>query len=310
MKSSFLLIIPALLVALFSSCKKDDGSHNTTTPGSYRSLDEAMLSTAPKAKSTSLIVASGDTLYSYGGTRFIIPPNVFETLNGGKVTGSVNITIQDWLKKGDMIFGRVLPLNYGAVLNSGGEAFIQVTQNGQVLRIRKDTFITVQFPQFGSGLTGLTGWTGRAVIGSANTVNWLPADPTQIAPGPNTADSIAVICDTLHYIQAANPLTASTYANFTVKVTGPVELEQSMAYAMYDNIKAVFPLPSVTNGQVNAVQVPLVPSVPMHIAVMGINKGQFFGGFVAVDNPQSDSTYTVKLTAQEPPTVRLQMNSY
>src|SRR5690349_2584227 len=108
MKRSLLLLVPALIMALIFSCKKEDGGdHNTVIPGvSYRSLDEAINSTAPKARTTSFGVASGDTIVAPGGTIFMIPPNAFETLTGGRVTGSVQITVQDWLLKGDMVFGR------------------------------------------------------------------------------------------------------------------------------------------------------------------------------------------------------------
>src|SRR5438045_3861462 len=104
MKRSLLLLIPALFAALIFSCNKEDGGeHNTVIPEvTYRSLDEAINSTAPKAKITSFGVASGDTIVAPGGTTFLIPPNAFETLTGGKVTGSVQIKVQDWLLKGDM----------------------------------------------------------------------------------------------------------------------------------------------------------------------------------------------------------------
>lgn len=305
MKSARILLVPALLLALFSSCKKDDGSHNTVVPGSgFRTLDEAMASTAPKEKSTSFGVASGDTLFGPGGTKFIVPPNVFETLTGQKVTGSVKITMNDWLMRGDMVFGKVLPLNYGKVIQSGGEAFIQVTQNGQILRIRKDTFLTVMFPQFGIGTAGMQPWTGRDMISSANRVNWLPAAPGQLLP-TDIADTISVRADTLHYIAVGNLVPTGSVANFRISVNSPKVLEQSMAIALYKGSRSMFPLPSVENGQVNAVQ---VPQAPMNIAVFGINQGQFFGGIVDVDNPSSDSTYVVKLKATEPPTLRLEMN--
>jgi len=77
MKRSLLLLIPVLFALLIVSCKKDEGEHNTVTPGSgFRSLDEAVNSTAPQPKNTSLSVSSGDTLFGPGGTKFIIPPNV------------------------------------------------------------------------------------------------------------------------------------------------------------------------------------------------------------------------------------------
>jgi hypothetical protein len=308
MKRSFLLLIPALFALLIVSCKKgEEGPHNTVTPGSgFRSLDEAINSTAPKAKSTSLSVSGADTLFGPGGTKFIIPANVFETLTGGKVTGSVNITVNDWLHKGDMVFGRVLPNNFERLLQSGGEAFIQITQNGQILRIRKDTFVTVMFPQFGSGVTGMTGWVGRSMIGSANTVNWIPAVPGLLTP-TDIADTVSVRADTLHYIQAALPYAPPESGNYTVRLTSSVVMEQSMAVALVDGVKTIFPLPSAQNGQVNVINGPT--KVPLHIAVMGINKGQFFGGIVAVDDPRSDSTYSVTLKAMEPPTLRLQLNA-
>jgi hypothetical protein len=305
---------------LIFSCKKEDGSNqNTVTPGSYRSLDEAVASTAPIARSTSISVSAGDTLYGPGGTRFVIPANVFETLTGGKVTGSVQVTINDWIKKGDMVFGRVLPImyfkadadepTYEKPLLSAGEAFIQVTQNGQILRIRKDTNIWVQFPQFGVNVPDMTGWSGRTMIGSANTVNWQSVDTPWLFAEYLT-DTLSVRSDTLHYIQAALPFNfGNSYLNFTVRLNSPVALEQSMAVAMYANNNALFPLPSVVGGEIKAVGIPASASTPLQIVVMGINKGNFYGGIVDVASPTLDSIYQVTVLPMEPPTLKLMLNA-
>lgn len=321
MKRYLLLFVPVLIAAtLFNACKKDDeGQRNTVTPGAYRSLEEAVNSTAPVAKSTAMSVSSGGILVAPGGTTIIFPPNAFETLSGGKVTGSVNVTVNDWLHKGDMVFGRVLPITYYKTdppaqgetfdkpLASAGEAFIQVTQNNQVLRVRKDQHVMVLFPQQPGGplLSTPIGWVGRTMIGSGNTVNWLAVDTNVLLP-IQYADTIALRADTLHYVQAAEQLGISGFSNFTIKLNSSVTLEKSMAVALYDGYKAIFPLPGANGGEI---RVSGVPAMPMHIAVMGINQGNFYGGVVSVPSPASDSTYSVIIKAQEPATLRLHLNS-
>ena len=306
MKRSLLLLIPALAMTFIFSCKKDDdGQHNSVTNGSFRSLDEALYASAPVSRSTSIIVPTGGRLTAPGGTVFIFPPNAFETLTGGKVTGSVEVTIQDWLQKGDMIYGKVLPLSYGKPLQSAGEAYVAVTQNGVPLHVRKGVHVMVLFPQFGGNTPIMTGWVGRTLPGGANTVNWL--EDTTALKTNILVDTISLSADTLHYIQAAVPLEfGSTYSTFTVPLNSPVALESSMAVALYDGIKAVFPLPAPRDGKINAVG---VPSSAMHIAVMGIAGGKFYGGIVAVPSPKSDSIYPVTIMAVEPPTFKLQLNS-
>ena len=306
MKRFTYLLLPGLMLTLLFSCKKnEDGEHNTVTPGAYRTLDEAVASTAPIARSTSISVSSGDTsLTAANGTRFIFPPNAFETLNGGKVTGSVQVTIQDWLKKGDMFFGKVQPLSYGEPLESGGEAFVQITQNGEVLRLKPGLFITVKFPQFGLSGPSFSGYKGRTIIGSQNTVNWIE-DMDQITAS-TLVDTVAVKSDTLHYVQAAVPFPFNGYNNFTVTMTTPVTLEQSLAVVLYDGHKAMYPLESAIDNIVHAQH---VPSAPLHLVVMGINAGNFYGGIVAIPAPGTDSTYQVIIKNTTPASLRLQMNN-
>ena len=305
MKRSFLLL-PAVLAILGLSCTKgDEGVHTTVTPGSYRTLNEALSSIAPLSRTVSLGVASGGSVYGTGGTRFYFPPNVFETFSVKFVTGSVQVTVNDWLLKGDMVFGKVLPLTYGKLMRSSGEGYVSVTQDGAPIRIRKGMRIMVNFPQFGANNPTLTGWVGRTVDGSANTINWLEVDTNTIKV-VSFADSVSVRADTIGYLQAGTPFTGPN-ANFTVRLTAPVTLENTAVVALYDGTRSVFPLPSVQNGQVSAVS---VPSSAIHVAVMGINTGQFYGGVVAIPNPQTDSIYTVIIKQVEPPTFKLLLNTY
>jgi len=305
MKRSILYLSVVLFAGFFSSCKQsDNGQLNSVTPGGYTSLDQAVYSAAPISRSTSIIVPTGANLVAPNGTLFSFPPNAFETLTGQNVTGSVQVTFNDWLKKGDMVFGKVLPISYGMPLLSGGEAYVQVTQNGQVLRLHPGTFISVHYPQFGATNPSFNGYIGNNLLGSDNTVNWLSVDTNYILPVA-AGDTVFARCDTMGYVQIAVPFTSTGNSNFTVTLNAPVTMEQTMAVALYDAGKAIYPLEAATNGVVHAIS---VPQAPMHLAVMGINSGNFYGGIVAIPTPASDSNYTVILKEIQPMNFRLQLN--
>lgn len=307
MKAYLLLLLPVLALSVFS-CKRDDGDGNSVTPGTgYRTLEDALVAGSPKMRSTGLIVASGDTLYGGSGSRIMIPPNAFETLTGGRVTGSVNISYQDWILKGDMVYGHVLPLSYGRPLMTVGQAYLYVTQNGQALRVNKDTEIVFQFPQYGAVPgTGMQGWTGRSVISATSIVNWLALGKDGKLRPSIVADSVNLIADTLGYVAAGDFFNAAPEVNFNVNVSSTAPLETSLAVALYDNVRAVYPLPFVSNGRIIASG---IPGGAMHIAVMGINKGVFYAGMVPVASAASDSTYIVNVKPTDPAAFRLSMNA-
>lgn len=303
-------ILPATILALsIAACKKDDnGEHNTVTPGNgYTTLDGALSPSAPISRTFSIVVPSGDTFMLTGGARIGIPVNAFETLTGGKVTGAAQVTFNEWPHKGDMVFGKVMPLTYGLPFNTGGQVYISVTQNGQPLRLKKGTFIRVWLPQFSQTITTPTGFEGRDQISSANLVNWLPVLDTNINVNTSIADTLLLRCDTLGYLSAGGDLPfGGTRSNFTVKLNSPVNLETSMGVVSYDTYRSVFPLTSAENGQINATN---VPTLPMHIAVMGVKSGQFYGGIATVPAPASDSIYTVTLKPIAPATFKLQLDA-
>lgn len=305
MKRSLLILVPLLITGLLFSCSKNNSGLSSVTPGTpYQSLDEALASVAPVALSTTVIVSQGAKLIAPGGTTFYIPPNAFQTLRGAKVTGSVNVTFNDWLKKGDMIFGKVLPLHYGETIESGGEAYLYVSQNGEAVRLKKDIHVNVNFPQFGATGPAFTGWVGRDFLGSANIVNWL--EDTAKLHTAIVGDTVQLIADTLHYISIATPNIYSSSNSFTITMDAPVELQQSMAVAMFDGKKVLFPIPSAQNGIFYATK---VPEGDIHVTVMGVNSGEFYGGILAIPNPGTDSTYKVVVKKMAPATLKLQLNA-
>jgi hypothetical protein len=312
MKRSLLLLLPAVAAMLLFSCNKgDNNTLNTTTPGGYASLDDIFNRTAPAATTQSIIVSQGGSILSRGGTRFIIPRDAFQTYSGAIVTGSVDVKVYDWVQKGDMVFGRVLPVSNNEALYSSGEAYIEVTQKGAPVRLRQGYTIQILFPQFGHLAGGDSAYVGRAVAGSSNTVNWYGLDAGGTV-GAWSTDTIVLATDSFHYVAASHFLPNSGYHNFSITLNTPVALEQTMAVALFDNLKAVYPVSSAVNNTISAQH---IPGGPIHLAVMGVNKGVFYAGIVGISGypgspgPGTDSTYQVDIRQVDPQAFRLQMNA-
>lgn len=304
MKRSLLLIVPFVVAAFASSCNKEGGALNTVTPGGYSSLDDIFAATALPPVTQSIKVSSGGEIISSGGARVLFPANAFQTYSGTIVTGSVDVTVQDWIKKGDMVFGRVLPVSNNEALSTSGQAYIEVTQKGVPVRLRKGFRVAVKFPQFNLLSNNDSLYLGRKVAGSVNTVNWYSKD-TGGGSFP-LGDTVVLTSDSLRYIASSHFLLPSENKNFSLRVNAPVVLEQTLAVALIDGVRSVYPVASAINNNIYAQH---MPNMPMHVAVMGINKGVFYAGIADVPAPQNDSTWQVTLKQVAPQAFRLQLNS-
>jgi hypothetical protein len=304
MKRSLLLIVPFMAVALMFSCKKEEGSHNTVTPGGYKSMDDLFAATAHTPTTQSIKVSTGGEIISKGGTHILFPPNAFQSYNGAIITGSVDVKVNDWVRKGDMVFGKVLPVSNNQALTTSGQAYIEATQNGVPVRLRKGYRVILKFPQLNVFSTGDSLYLGRAVAGSVNTVNWYTNDTGGVSNV--VADTAYLTSDSLRYIASSHYLNPSDHANFTVRVDAPISLEQTVAVALLDGVRCVYPVSSAIN---NTIWAEHIPAMPLRVAVMGITKGVFYGGIVQVENPKTDSVWTVTMKEVAPQNFRLQMNA-
>lgn len=307
MKRSFLLL-SALTVLMFASCKRGDNPGlNTVTPGGYATLDDIFTRTAPPVTTQSIKVSSGGSVRSWGGTRVFIPRDAFISYSGALLTGSVDVKVYDWVRKGDMVFGKVLPVSNNEPLVTSGQLYIEITQNGVPVRLRSGAAYRIQayFPQFNSpGAGGDNLYLGRAVAGSVNIVNWFGTSPN--GSTTNIGDTTLLVSDSLRYIAASQPMAVSGYTNFTVRINTPVELEQSLAVAVYDNMRSVYPVASARNNTISAEH---IPAGKLHFAVMGVNKGVFYAGMVPIPTPMTDSSYQVEVKQMDAQAFRLQLNA-
>lgn len=303
-----LLLLSGLAALLFSACSKsEDPPQNYLVSGPYSNIAQVMASGAPKAVNASVSVTSGGTARAQGGTRVVIPPNAFVDAQGLAVSGAVDVSVTDWLRRGDMIFGNVLPISNGQPLISGGQMHIAVTQNGKPVFVRPGRQLKVELPQFGTPVPGMELFIGRTAAGGGNQVNWFKADSgsAQLVYG---ADTISFFPDTVGYYNADQFMSNPNYQSFTVDLRS----DDTGAYkgmtmvALYQQYRALWPL-NVTS-EPGRFREDHVPDIPVHLVAYGIRNGYFYAGYVTV-TPKTGSSYVVNVQRTEPADFKKLLNS-
>jgi len=292
-----LFIIAGFGLLAFTSCKKGDGQ-NTAVNGPYTSLSDVYGKLAPTPKTTSISVSSGGTVTASGGTRYVFPPNAFVTSTGASVTGSVQVVVNDWLNRADMIFGKVIPISNGNSLESGGQAYVSVTQNGQEVFMKPGSRYEMKLPQFGKTVSGMDLFRGKEVIDATNTVQWRALDSNFGGYLVYNGDTISMFSDSMGYYNADRFMSSPNYQSFTVNASD-ASIQSMTAFALYDNVRGMwsFTMPSAEH----------IPNIPVHIVVMGIKNGDFYGGILGI-TPQTGQTYTVPMAKVDVLSFRQQIN--
>lgn len=291
------LILTGLAILSLAACKRVDNSPQTR----YGSLSETrvLLERAPNVQT---VDGGNGGSYIFGRCRVIVPANAFQTWSGGAVTGSIELQIRDVLRRGEMIFTRVLPVSNGDPLVSGGEVQIHAQQNGNPLRLRPGVALEIRIPQGGQDPAGMQLFLGQHIENinndGANLINWQQRRNAPQGGIIINGDTINLITDTVGWCNADRFLQNPNYQTFTVSVNGPTGFQQGeiLGYAPYDNFLGVWPL---TNRSGNVYSETHVPDVPVHFVVYGVKDGQFYGG-IAAATPANGGNYTVTLSATTP----------
>src|SRR6185437_3037252 len=138
------IIFPLLVLLTLSviSCKKNDkSSPANNTPGSYTSLSSIYRQLAPKSKIVTVNADDGSSFYGNSGTRYIFPAGAFVKGDGTNVTGNIQIEVNEFLNKSDMLFSEILPVSNGLPLLSAGEIYVNATQGGQKIYLKPWTYL-------------------------------------------------------------------------------------------------------------------------------------------------------------------------
>lgn len=308
MKNTFFLAGAFLL--LLAACKKDDDtSKNYVVSGPYGNMDDAYASAVQKPTTASVSVSSGGSVRSISGTRFIIPANAFIDASGNPVTGSVDVVVNDWLHRGDMVFSKMLPTTATEPLESGGQAMIKVTQGGKDVFLKPGMQVQMNLPQFGKAVAGMQFFAGDPTpAGAANNVTWRGVDTTRRAWAIyNGADTISLFSDSVGYANADRFLTNPNYQDYHVKFTmaDGSSAGTVYGYTFFDGQKTIWPLFSPVSGTFHEEH---VPDIPVHMIIVTLQNGYFYAGTLAA-TPKTGQTYTVTLQKTDPNAFRAQMNA-
>lgn len=313
------IILPIIVMAaLFAACTKDkapvaNNGNNNHTQGQYASLSAVMQNAMVKSQKKTIDASAGASFYASGGTRIVIPANAFMTENGANVTGNVEIEIREYLKRGDMLFSKVLPMSSGEPLVSGGELYFNATLNGQRLLLKNGNMFQANLPQKGTADPNMKLFVGETLENNAaNGVNWVPAQKDSSHQNGFgwvvfNGDTLSMFCDSVGYCNADRFLSNPNYQNFTVTIAGvtiPAGTTVS-ATALYDNYNGLWPMLS-RNG--NIVTEGHVPDIPVHFVVMLVVDGHFYGGIQAA-TPANSGNYTVNVTEVDPAAFKAQVDA-
>ena len=333
-KRTRLLALSAMFPAILFSCKKNNNSSTTQQVGPYTSMENVFAMEALQPLTVTVNATRDTSFYGNSGTRYIFYGNSFMTTAGAIVTGTIQLQVCEYLKKGDMIFSKMLPMSNGEPLISGGEINVSATQSGQALFLASGYYFEANVPQPGTPLTSMQFFSGQTATLDTTLLktNWIqPVQDSGGASGGGFAqvvvgigDTLDIISDSLRECNADQFMTSPDYQNFTVttSISGTTLPSPNASalnilssaptvvygYTLYDTYKGVWPLGKVGSYSNGIFTEEHVPNIPVHFVIFTIINGNFYGGILGSVTPATGSNYTVNLTEVNPDSFRAQVN--
>lgn len=156
---SFLVIV-ALLTA---GCEKEDLTRPVPQADDFRQLKERALAT--RTQTSSFPAEEGIAFATQAGAQLNIGPNSL-LKDGNPVTGPVELSLVEIYGRADMLVTNkstmaITPNGDLAPLVSGGEFFIDVTQNGERLELANNMTLLIPADLTGGGDPDMTLWQGN-----------------------------------------------------------------------------------------------------------------------------------------------------
>jgi hypothetical protein len=173
--ASAIIAIALLITTLFSACKKDKKSSNS----SVNTAKEFTALFGPQQQRMQINANVANTFTLKGGTKITIPAGSFKK-NGTTVTGNVTITAMEFLNRSSVVFGGTNTNHIsGAPLESDGFIYLNAAVNGANVDQLLDKLIQVDIPTTKTNTTQI--WEGVEKVGNANQMAWQA--PAQNANG-------------------------------------------------------------------------------------------------------------------------------
>ncbi len=280
------LTLAAMLLCIASCKKYDRGTGESLT------LETFFRDMAPPVKQATITAEDGGSFRGNSGTRYVIPASMFLDANGNAVTGPVEIAVREYLSKSDMLLGGAVTVSNDKQFISDGAVFVAASDgNGGILRIAPGKSYSAYIPQNEPPVKNTQHFYGRE---SATVIDWY-----SVGKRGNTGyvpDTTIIRCDTLGYSNAGQFPSPVTNPKITVRgrLNGDV-LSQAgeilCCYAVYDNIKVVWPLHHTYYMEFLEDK---VAHTAVHFVMILIRNGQLYSGILAA-TPTDNEVYIVDL---------------
>lgn len=288
---------------LVFACKKDEVTPPNSTPDpqkeTYSSLSAFLKSKAPQGENFTVMAQTGGTFTTAKGSIITIPPNAFKDGNGNLVTGSVDIRFKEVFTKAEMIYSGILPVSFGNVLESGGEYYLNATQNGTPLMVADNAMLGVQIDAqaVDPGMLLFFGDPKEEV----DTNNWVPIDTAGTNSGFtfNTVDDTYTIAlDSMGWGNIDAFQSNVQYFNITFNLTGLAGLNNgnTKAFAVFKNQNTVWPTGSYNGISNSVITEGHLADVPMNVVVISVVDSQLYYGLLDV-TPQQGVDYDIAMQA-------------
>ncbi|MBE2290870.1 MAG: hypothetical protein IAE95_15065 [Chitinophagaceae bacterium] len=262
--------------------------------------------------------STGGSFFGNSGTRYVFQPNSFQDMSGNLVTGDVQVKVTEFLREGDMVFSRMLPVSNNEPLISGGCFDISATSDGKEVYLKPGTTFAALMPQPGVANEVMSVFKGNRINGNdRNIVNWDTGkvnkfiEPIQSTKFPRI-DTFGIFSDSFGLYNADRFMSNPNYQTFkvTLDVSGASLIPSTnvFAYAVYDNVTGVWPLGMIGSYDNGVFEERHVPNIPVHLVVFALINNRFYGGVVAVV-PKNGENYTVKLIETDVDEFRKMVNT-
>lgn len=301
-----LFLVPVLAALYLISCKKDEVTpqgNNPVNTVSYNTAQDYLNAKNVPLQTFTIDATTGGTFTGAKGTQVTIAPGTFVNYDGSEVNGNVQIKLKEVFSARDMIFSGVLPVSYGNILKSGGEFYLQASQNGVPVDVMIGEMVEVILPAqdvdpnmmlfFGAG--------GE----NPDSLNWDPIENNQEDSLWNNGftfnvgdGAYEITLDSLGWANIDAFESSIVYFPIEFTLTGVDGLDNSntSAWAIFEDFNGVWPTGVSFWGSIedNVIYETHLGAVPFTLVVVSVVDNQLYYGYLNL-TPVDGTNYTINM---------------
>lgn len=306
MKAVSKLMLLTLIVAIFTiiSCKKDatpEPVTNTPTtpppPAGLSSLNSLFEHKGAQSQNFTIDNINTQIITGAQGTKITFNPNSFVTFAGAEVTGNINIELKEIYDKKTMLLSDIttngLLNGQQEPLVSGGEFYVNATQNGIQLKLRQGQKFSAFLPSISVPDPGMNYFNGSI---KPEGIVWALNKDTVVLPTSTSPKGYFVNCDSLRWGNADRFLPNPNYTSVTLNIAGNYDPSEIKAYVWYDNVKTVWSFWKHFNTATNVFSDNHTASgLPAHFIVVSFKDGKLYTAVLGT-TITTNATYNLTLS--------------